>query len=162
MAGSEAEEIPTEVAFREARGRPVLARVDRTSNEVQSKMAREVLGWTDGRERTQRMALRSKWLPGLGALLRGTGTPMVKILDDTAGDCNILGGGTRASTRRARVRAAKKYLSWLALSAEVVFPSQVSHLTGFLETRHSEPLLQGSLKGPHQCMVFLEDVAGSG
>ena len=63
---------------------------------------------------------------------------------------------------RARVRAAKKYLGWLAVAADVSFPSKVSHLTGFLETRHSEPCNKGALKAAHQCMAFLEDVAGVG
>ena len=85
---------------------------------------------------------------------------MAKILEERKGDSNVLGGGRRASTLRARVRAAKKYLSWLAVSAEVAFPTQVVHLTGFLESRHSEPCSRGALKSAHQSMVFLEDVAG--
>ena len=41
-----------------------------------------------------------------------------------------------------------------------MFPSEVSHLTGYLESRHSEPCNRGALKAAHQCMAFLEDVAG--
>ena len=85
---------------------------------------------------------------------------MANVLEERKGDSNVLGGGRRASTLRARVRAAKKYLSWLAVSAEVAFPTQVVHLTGFLESRHSEPCSRGALKSAHQSMVFLEDVAG--
>ena len=102
-------------------------------------------------------ALRNKWPQELESLLKGTGTPMGKILNTKAGDCNVLGGGRRASTLRARVRASEKYLSWLAVSPNVAFPSQVAHLTGFLESRHSEPCSRGALKAAHQ---FLEDVAG--
>ena len=41
-------------------------------------------------------ALRSKWLQELEALLKGTRTPMGKVLESKAGDKNLLGGGRRA------------------------------------------------------------------
>ena len=69
-------------------------------------------------------------------------------------------GGRRTSTLRARVRAAKKYLGWLAVAADVSFPSEVSHLTGFLEICHSEHCYRGALKAADQCMAFLGIVAG--
>ena len=103
-------------------------------------------------------ALRTKWLQELEALLMGTKTLMGEVLSNRQGDRSFLGGGRRAS--RARVRAPKKYLAWPAVSADVAFPSEVSHLTGFLESRHSEPCNRGALRAAHQCMVFLEDVAG--
>ena len=89
----------------------------------------------------------------------GTKTPMGEVLSNRQGDRSFLGGGRRASTLRARVRASKKYLALLAVSADVAFPS-VSHLIGFLESRHSDPCNRGALKAAHQCMAFLEDVAG--
>ena len=85
---------------------------------------------------------------------------MGEVVSSRQGDRSFLGGGRRASTLRARVRASKKYLAWLAVSADVAFPSEVSHLTGFFESRHSEPCNRGALKAAHQCMAFLEDVAG--
>ena len=88
-------------------------------------------------------ALRAKWLQELEALLKGTKTPMGEAFVNRPGDKSFLGGGRRASTPRARVRASKKYLAWLAVSADVPFPSEVSHLTGFLESRHSEPCNRG-------------------
>ena len=63
-------------------------------------------------------------------------------------------------TLRARVRAAEKYLSWLAVSPDVAFLERVAHFTSFLESRHSEPCNRGALKAAHQCMVFMEDVTG--
>ena len=101
-------------------------------------------------------ALRTKWLQELEALLKGTRTPMGDVSESKLGDKNLLGGGRRASTLRARVRAAKKYLEWLAVAADVSFPSEVSHLTGFLGTRHSEHCNRGALKAAHQCMAFLD------
>ena len=111
-------------------------------------------------QRDAEEALRTKWLQELEALLMGTKTPMGEALSNRPGDRSFLGGGRRASTLRARVRASKKYLAWLAVSADVAFPSEVSHLTGFVESRHSEPCHRGALKAAHQCMAFLEDVAG--
>ena len=67
-------------------------------------------------------ALRTKWLQELEALLMGTKTPMGEALRNRPGDRSFLGGGRRASTLRARVRASKKYLAWLAVSADVAFP----------------------------------------
>ena len=105
-------------------------------------------------------ALRAKWLQELEVILKGTKTPMGAALENRLGDRNLLGGGRRASTLRARVRASRKYLAWLAVSADVAFPSEVSHLTGYLESRHTEPCNRGALKAAHQSMAFLEDVAG--
>ena len=105
-------------------------------------------------------ALRKKWLSELEALIRGTGTPMAQVLDTRADGSTILGGGRRATTLRARVRGARKYLGWLAVAHGRVFPSEPAHLTGFLEARHSEPCNRGSLKAAHQSFVFLESVAG--
>ena len=67
-------------------------------------------------------ALRTKWIRELEGLFQGTATPMAKVLEERKGDSNVLGGGRRASTLRARVRAAKKFLSWLAVSADVALP----------------------------------------
>ena len=79
-----------------------------TSLEVQGKVA----GNFSMAPLQERKALRTKWIREL-ELLQGTATPMARILEERKGDCNVLGGGRRASTLRARVRAAKKYLSWL-------------------------------------------------
>ena len=106
---------------------------------------------------TTRTLSEAKWLQELEALLKGTRTPLGKVLESKADDKNLPGG---ASTLRAQVRAAKKYLGWLAVADDAAFPTEVSHLTGFLEPRHSEPCNRGALKAAHQCMAFLEDVAG--
>ena len=85
---------------------------------------------------------------------------MAQVLDTRADGSTILGGGRRATTLRARVRGARKYLGWLAVAHGRVFPSEPAHLTGFLEARHSDPCNRGSLKAAHQSFVFLESVAG--
>ena len=49
-----------------------------------------------------------------------------EVLESKPGDKNPLGGGgRRALTLRARVRAAKQYLWRLAVAADVSFPSEV-------------------------------------
>ena len=55
---------------------------------------------------------------------------------------------------------ARKFRTWLALSHGVSFPSEVFHLTEFLQTRHSEPCNRGSLKVAHNSFIFLEETAG--
>ena len=92
----------------------------------------------------RRRALRAKWLQELEVMLKGTKTPMGAALENRHGDRNLLGGGRRASTLRARVRASRKFFAWLAVSADVAFPSEVAHLTGYLESRHTEPCNRGS------------------
>ena len=75
-------------------------------------------------------------------------------------DSLTLGCWTCIRATALAVRASKKYLAWLAVSADLAFPSEVSRLIGFLESRHSEPCNRGALKAAHQCMAFLDHVAG--
>ena len=84
-------------------------------------------------------ALRSKWVETLASLLRGTSTPMGELLSKGADNLRLLGGGRRATTLRARGRTVKKYLAWLALAHEETFPSEVHHVSEYLQMRHSEP-----------------------
>ena len=71
----------------------------------------------------------------------------------------LLGGRRRATTLRARGRTVKKYLAWLALAHEETFPSEVHHVSEYLQMRHSEPCTRGGLKSTHQALVFMEDIA---
>ena len=104
-------------------------------------------------------ALRSKWVETLASLLRGTSTPMGELLSKGADNHRLLGGGRRATTLRARGRTVKKYLAWLALAHEETFPSEVHHVSEYLQMRHSEPCTGGGLKSTHQALVFMEDIA---
>ena len=45
----------------------------------------------------------------------------------------------------------KKYLAWLALAHEETFPSEVHHVSEYLEMR--------GLKSTHRALVFIEDIA---
>ena len=71
----------------------------------------------------------------------------------------LLGGARRATTLRARGRTVKKYLAWLALAHEETFPSEVHHVSEYLQMRHSEPCARGGLKSTHEALVFMEDIA---
>ena len=53
----------------------------------------------------------------------------------------------------------KKFLAWLALAHEVTFPSEVQHLSEYLQMRHSEPCTRGGLKSTHQDFLFMEEIA---
>ena len=103
--------------------------------------------------------LRRKWLEILENLLRGTDTPMGNLISDSTPGAQPLGAGRRASTLRSRVRAARTYLAWLALAHGLCFPTSVSHLLEYLQTRHSEPCNRGSLKVAHNSFIFLEETA---
>ena len=85
---------------------------------------------------------------------------MGQILSTKPGNIQLLGGGKRASTLRSRVRGVQKFLSWLAIHQEKVFPDSVSQLLEFLQVRLSEPCNRGSPKGSHRALVFLEETAG--
>ena len=139
---------PAEATLRASRGRSVPLGSFGPSLKIPCTLAGKYYDGPNAR-RDAEEALRTKWLQELEALLTGTKTPMGEALSNRPGDRSFLGGGRGASTLRARVRASKKYLAWLAVSADVAFPSEVSHLTGFLESRHSEPCNRGA-----------EDVAG--
>ena len=104
-------------------------------------------------------ALRNKWVETLASLLRGTSTPMGELLSKGADNHRLLGRGRRATTLRARGRTVKKYLAWLALAHEETFPSEVHHVSEYLQMRHSEPCTRGGLKSTHQALVFMEDIA---
>ena len=73
---------------------------------------------------------------------------------------STLGGGRRASTLRDRVRAAKKFLAWLAISQGISYTSQRSHLTDYLAARRSEPCTRTSLKRAYHGQAFLKEIAG--
>ena len=105
-------------------------------------------------------AERLRWVTLLSELLRSTQTPMGQILSTKPGNTQLHGGGKRASTLRSRVRRVQKFLSWLAIHQEKVFPDSVSQLLEFLQVRLSEPCNRGSLKGSHRALVFLEETAG--
>ena len=105
-------------------------------------------------------AERRRWLRTLSDLLKGTPTPMGTLLLEKATNENLLGGGRRASTLRSRVRSVRKFLSWLAITHECVYPTELTQLTDFLQVRLSEPCNRGALKGTHHALIFLEEMAG--
>ena len=55
---------------------------------------------------------------------------------------------------RARVRVLRRFLAWLAIHHEKVYPTEVTQLTDFLKVRLSEPCTRGALKLAHQALGF--------
>ena len=88
-------------------------------------------------------AERVRWVSELCTLLRGTPTPMGKLLVDKPSSESLVGAGKRAATLRSRVRMARRYLAWLSVNYKVTFPNCVEHLTEFLKVRVSEPCNRG-------------------
>ena len=85
---------------------------------------------------------------------------MGKLLRDSPGNIQLLGGGRRAGTLRSRVRSVQKFLSWLIASHGISFPVHWRQLTEYLQVRYSEPCVRGSLKLVHSSYIFLQEVAG--
>ena len=69
------------------------------------------------------------------------------------------GAGRRASTLRSRVRALRRYLNWLALNHDTGYPSELEHVTGYLQAPQSEHCTRNALRGAHATIVFMEEVA---
>ena len=67
---------------------------------------------------------RQRWILTLGELLRHTSTPMGVFIQQDAERLKLLGSGRRASTLRARVRSIRKYIQWLTISQDIVFPKR--------------------------------------
>ena len=88
-------------------------------------------------------AEKVRWVSELWTLLRGTPTPMGKLLVDTPSSESLVGAGKRAATLRSRVRMARRCLAWLSVKYKVTFPNRVEHLTEFLKVRVSEPCNRG-------------------
>ena len=86
---------------------------------------------------------------------------MGKLLGEKPGSIQMLGGGLRASTIRARVRCARRFLAWLAMQHEVAYPVSLQQVVDFMQTRLSEPCSRGALKSSHRGIAFLEEISAS-
>ena len=96
---------------------------------------------------------------GIENLFRAAKTPMGELISSGLPGAQPLGAGRWASTLRSRVRAARRFLAWLALAHAISFPTEVSHFTEYVQTRHAEPSNRGSLKVAHNSFVFLVETA---
>ena len=52
----------------------------------------------------------------------------------------------------------RRYVVWLSAAYGLTFPSEVSHLVGYLQARAQEPSTRGGLKAAHQAMRFFEEI----
>ena len=93
-------------------------------------------------------------------MLVHTPTPKEKILGDKPRSLQLLGAGRRASTPRSQVRAVRRDLSWLALNHDVGSPRELEHVTGYLQTRQSEPCTRNAFRRAHTAIAFAMEVAG--
>ena len=110
--------------------------------------------------RTAEEEERTRWVHELALLVSGSDTPMGKLLSEQPGNVSVLGAGLRATTLRSKVRVLKKFFKWLALSHNVLFPTEISHFSDYLKLRLSEPCNRGALKNTNEAFGFLEEVTG--
>ena len=69
----------------------------------------------------------------------------------------------QANGRRhcGRVRAIRKFLSWLHVTHQLDYPQSVGHCTEYLRMRLSDPCKRGALKTAHHALVFLNELTGT-
>ena len=58
----------------------------------------------------------------------------------------------------ARVTSLRRHVVWLSAVHGLSFPTEVSHLVGYLQARAQEPATRGGLKAAHQAMRFFEEI----
>ena len=83
---------------------------------------------------------RIRWVTLLADLLMG------RLIRESPSKIQLLGSGLRARTLRSRVRAAQKFLGWLATAHSVAFPKYWKQMIEYLQVRVSEPCVRGALK----------------
>ena len=98
---------------------------------------------------------RARWVEAWSTLLRATETPMGKMLVEKPHTAQLLGAGRRVTTLRSRVRLARRYLAWLSINFEVLFPTKLEHMVDYFKVRASEPCTRGTLKNTHRSLLLL-------
>ena len=98
--------------------------------------------------------LRRKWLEILENRPHGrTKTPMGELIGSSPPGTQPLEAGRRG------LHVEVSGQSCPPLAHGVSFPTEVVHLTEYLQTGHSEPCNHGSLKVAHNAFVFLQETA---
>ena len=100
---------------------------------------------------------RIRWITLLADLLKNTGTPMGRLIQESPSNIQLLSSGLRAGTLSSRVRAAQKFLAWLATAHNVAFPIHWKQLIEYLQVRLSEPCVRGALEATHRSFLFLQE-----
>ena len=81
----------------------------------------------------------ARWIQVLADMLKATHTSMGQLLSTST---KLLGGGRTVSTVRSRVRVLRRFLSWLALNHQQVYPLSWLQLTEYLRVKLEEPCSQ--------------------
>ena len=140
-------------------GDQLVIAADMRPKKFRTKWQRAVYDGPTARKDAE-LAERDRWIQLLANLLRSTDTPMGKLIRESPGNVQLLGGGRHAGTLRSRVRSVQKFLGWLIASHGISFPVHWRQLTEYLQVRYSEPCVRGSLKLVHSSYIFLQEVAG--
>ena len=129
----------------------------RVPKKARTRLAMINFSGSTARQDAER-AEKGRWLAHLAALLVGTQTPLGQKLVEKPAACNSMGLGLRKRCAN-RVRALRRYFTWLATSHQVPFPSSEEHLLDYLELKVQDPCTREALKVVHQTLVYLEEVS---
>ena len=105
-------------------------------------------------------ATRKRWVAELTAMVEETDTPAVRLHSSSGGTPLLVGAGRRASTLRGRVLKLRRFTKWLKARYDLAFPTDVLHITSFLEDLHHQGVTQGQLRANMRAIAFFEFVAG--
>ncbi len=115
-----------------------------------------------GRENAERDE-RSRWMKALTLLIQESGVSVLNQAWDGLsldGMVEILVGGRRASTLRARARAWRRFQSYLFLSIGTKHPRHAFDELAYLRVRASEPCSQSVLRNLKALFVFIDHMTG--
>ena len=130
----------------------------RVPKKARTRLAMMSFSGPTARQDAER-AEKSRWLGHLATLLARTETPLGQRLAQKPGASNTMGLGLRSGTLRNRVHVLRRFLSWLATSHQVPFPTSEEHILDYLEIKVQEPCTRSALKAVHQSLVYLEEIS---
>ena len=99
-------------------------------------------------------AERARWIQVLADMLKATHTIHGPALVHQH-------EAPRRRSYRFRVRVFRRFLSWLALNHQQVYPLSWLQLTEYLRVKLEEPRSRAGLKNTHHAYSFLEEMAGA-
>ncbi len=107
---------------------------------------------------------RARWMKALAELIRDSGASLLNQSWDGLSIealVEMLVGGRRASTLRARARAWRRYQGYLYLAYGVRHPRSIADYLDYLRVRALEPCSQSVLRGLRALYAFMGQMTGA-
>ncbi len=107
---------------------------------------------------------RARWMKALAGLIRDSGASLLNQSWDGLSIealVEMLVGGRRASTLRARARAWRRYQGYLHLAYGVRHPRGIADYLDYLRVRALEPCSQSVLRGLRALYAFMGQMTGA-